>query len=190
MKAATKYFAVSLLCAAWSLPAFAAPPAGRLLLPDFGALGPKATDSITITLDASLLAVAARFLDSGDPDERAVQEMLAGLQGIYVKSYTFDKAFAYPAADIDTVRKQLATPGWQKIVEVRSGKQQTAVDIFICQVGQKSTGLAIIATEPRQFTIVNIVGAIDLDKLHKLEGRFGVPKLSPTAGPEPHGPAK
>ena len=38
-------------------------------------------------------------------------------------------------------------------------------------------GLALIASEPRQFTIVNIVGAIDLDKLHKLEGQFGVPKL-------------
>jgi len=35
----------------------------------------------------------------------------------------------------------------------------------------------LIASEPRQFTIVNIVGAIDLDKLHKLEGQFGVPKL-------------
>jgi hypothetical protein len=38
-------------------------------------------------------------------------------------------------------------------------------------------GLAVIATEPRQLTIVNIVGAIDLDKLHRLEGRLGVPKL-------------
>jgi hypothetical protein len=35
----------------------------------------------------------------------------------------------------------------------------------------------LIASEPRQFTIVNIIGAIDLDKLHKLEGQFGVPKL-------------
>jgi len=41
----------------------------------------------------------------------------------------------------------------------------------------QATGLALIASEPRQFTIVNIVGAIDLDKLHKLEGQFGVPKL-------------
>jgi hypothetical protein len=190
MNAAKKCFAVSLLCAAWSLPAFAASPSARLLLPDFSALGPKATDSITITLDAPLLAVAARFLDSGDPDELAVKSMLGDLQGIYVKSYTFDKAFAYPAAEIDAVRKQLALPGWQKIVEVRSGKQQTAVDIFICQVQQKPTGLAIIATEPRQFTIVNIVGAIDLDKLHKLEGRFGVPKLPPAVGSEMRRPAK
>ena len=41
----------------------------------------------------------------------------------------------------------------------------------------QAVGLALIASEPRQFTIVNIVGAIDLDKLHKLEGQFGVPKL-------------
>jgi hypothetical protein len=37
--------------------------------------------------------------------------------------------------------------------------------------------MALIATEPRELTIVNIVGAIDLDKLHKLEGHFGVPGL-------------
>jgi hypothetical protein len=41
----------------------------------------------------------------------------------------------------------------------------------------QAVGLAVIASEPRQFTIVNIVGAIDLDKLHKLEGQLGVPKL-------------
>jgi hypothetical protein len=40
----------------------------------------------------------------------------------------------------------------------------------------QAIGLALIASEPRQFTLVNIVGAIDLDKLHRLEGQFGVPK--------------
>ena len=38
-------------------------------------------------------------------------------------------------------------------------------------------GLAIIASEPREFVIVNIVGSIDLEKLHELEGKFGVPEL-------------
>jgi hypothetical protein len=38
-------------------------------------------------------------------------------------------------------------------------------------------GMAIVASEPRQFTIVNIVGSIDLNKLHKLEGHFGVPNI-------------
>jgi len=51
------------------------------------------------------------------------------------------------------------------------------VDIYMMTVNGKALGLALIASEARQFTIVNIVGAIDLDKLRKLEGQFGVPKL-------------
>lgn len=186
-----KWIALSSLCALACVPAFAAsPPSARLLLPDFSALGATATDSVAITLDAPLLAFAAKFLDSADPDQRAVQEMIGGLQGIYVKSYTFNKPFAYPATDVEAVRKQLNAPGWQQIVQVRSGEKQSAVDIFVCQVQSKPIGLAIIATEPRQFTVVNIVGAIDLDKLHKLEGRFGVPRLPPVEGAGPTNPGK
>jgi hypothetical protein len=32
-------------------------------------------------------------------------------------------------------------------------------------------------SEPREFTVVNIVGSIDLEKLRRLEGKFGVPKI-------------
>jgi hypothetical protein len=35
----------------------------------------------------------------------------------------------------------------------------------------------VIASEPREFTIVNIVGSIDLDKISQLEGQFGIPKM-------------
>ena len=177
IKSALKALWLPFVLAVLSVPAIAASASGKLVLPDFNTLGPGATDSVSIALDAPLLAIAARFLSSEDPDERTMKDMIGGLQGIYVKSYTFDKAFAYPANDVNAVRRQLVAPAWQKILEVRNGKQETSVDIFICQVGQKPAGLAIIATEPRQFTIVNIVGAIDLDKLHKLEGRFGIPKL-------------
>jgi len=99
------------------------------------------------------------------------------LQGIYIRSYTFDKDAAYQQADIDAVRNQLSAPGWNRLVQTRSRKSQANVDIYIMVADNQATGLALIASEPRQFTIVNIVGAIDLDKLHKLEGQFGVPKL-------------
>jgi hypothetical protein len=39
------------------------------------------------------------------------------------------------------------------------------------------TGVAIIATEPRQFTVVNIAGPVDLDSLADLSGHFNLPKL-------------
>jgi len=157
--------------------ASAATPEPKLLLPNFDALADKASESVTITLDSSLLGMAAKFLDPNNPEDAAAKEVLSGLQGIYVKSYTFDEDFAYPKADIDRVRKQLSLPGWSRLVEVRSRKERADVDIYISVAGGKALGLVIIATEPREFTIVNIVGAVDLDKLHQLEGKFGVPKL-------------
>jgi hypothetical protein len=154
-----------------------AAPNPRLLLPEFSALAQKATESVTITLDAGLLAMAGRFLNGNDPQDAATKEILKGLQGIYIRSYTFDKDAAYRQTDIDAVRNQLSGPGWNRLVETRSRKSQANVDIYIMVANNQATGLALIASEPRQFTIVNIVGAIDLEKLHKLEGQFGVPKL-------------
>ena len=156
---------------------FGAAPEPKLLLPSFEGLSEKASESVTITLDSTLLGMAARFLDPNNPEDAAAREVLTGLQGIYVKSFTFEEDFSYPKADIDRVRKQLSAPGWSRLVEVRSKKEQADVDIYMSVSGNKALGLAIIASEPREFTIVNIVGSVDLDKLHQLEGKFGVPKL-------------
>jgi hypothetical protein len=156
--------------------AFAAPNP-KLAIPSFSALAQKATESVNITLDTGLLGLAAKFLDGSNPQDAATQEVLKGLQGIYVRSYTFDHDAVYQQADIDAVRSQLAAPGWNRLVETRSRKTRADIDIYIMIDHNQAIGLVLIASEPRQFTIVNIVGAIDLDKLHKLEGQFGVPKL-------------
>jgi hypothetical protein len=180
---AKSLMAVALLVpmGAWSA------PNPRLVLPEFASLAQKATQSVVITLDASLLAIAGRFLDGNDPQDAATKDIIKGLQGIYVRSYTFDQDFAYSQADLDAVRNQLAAPGWIRLVQTRSKKTHADVDIYLMVVGKAAIGLAVIASEPREFTIVNIVGSIDLDKLHKLEGQFGVPKLdvdrAPSAAP-------
>jgi len=157
--------------------ALAAPPA-QLVLPEFPELSARATESVNISLDPSLLSLAAGFLDSSDPGDAATKDLIGGLKGIYVRSYTFDQDFAYPLAQVDLVRKQLAAPAWQRLVEVNSAREHTHVDIYVAVDRGVANGLAIIASEPREFTIVNIVGAIDLAKLHRLEGKFGIPKLA------------
>lgn len=149
----------------------------RLAIPTFQGLEKNAAQVVTITLDAALIGLAAKFLDDSRPEDAAAKELIQGLTGIYVKSFTFDADFAYPRADVESVRKQLSAPGWQRLVEVRSKKEQANVDVYISVEGNKAKGLAIIASEPREFTIVNIVGAVDLQKMHQLEGRFGIPKL-------------
>jgi hypothetical protein len=172
-----KKYTLQLLFALLAPTLACAAPNPKLAMPEFAGLAQKATESVTITLDTALLAMAGKFLDGNDPQDAATKEVIKGLRGIYVRSYTFDKDSAYQQADIDAVRSQLSAPGWTRLVETRSRKTRADVDIYILIDNDQAVGLALIASEPRQFTIVNIIGAIDLDKLHKLEGQFGVPKL-------------
>jgi len=163
---------------------------GRLNLPEFAALADKASETVAVNLDSRLLGMAARFLSSEDPEEAKAKQLVSSLTGIYVQHFSFESDYAYPKGDIDRVRKQLGGPGWSRIVEARSKKENTNVDVFILVDGDKAQGLAIIASEPREFTIVNIVGTIDLEQLHDLEGNFGVPELEIETGKKPAASAK
>ena len=161
-------------------------PKGMVVLPEFATLADKASETVNVQLDSRLLGMACRFLNSENPEEAQAKKFCTSLQGIYVRHFTFDSDFAYPKGDIDAVRRQLAAPGWSRIVEARSKKENTNVDVFVLIDGDKAQGLSIIASQPREFTIVNIVGSIDLEQLHDLEGKFGVPNLEiETSKPAP-----
>ena len=153
------------------------PLRGQLMLPEFAALADKASETVSVTLDANLLGMGCRFLSSEDPEQAKAKKLCTSLRGIFVRHFTFDSEYAYPKADIDRVRRQLSAPGWNRIVEARSKKENTDVDVFVLIDGEKAQGLSIIASQPREFTIVNIVGNIDLEDLHELEGQFQIPKL-------------
>ena len=172
--------AALLICA----PALAQQPKGLLRLPEFPSLADKASESVVVTLDSALLGMASRFLDASDPEQASAKKLVSSLSGIYVRSYKFDTDFAYPKADIDGVRRQLSAPGWSRMVEAHSKKENTDVDVFMLVDNGKAMGLAIIASEPREFTIVNIVGSIDLEQLHEIEGKFGVPELEIESAPK------
>lgn len=141
----------------------------------FPDLADKATEVVDITLDANMLRLAAKFLSGADADERAVREVIGGLEGIYVRSYEFAKEGEYDRGLIDKVKSQLGS-SWKPLVTVRS-KSKENVSIMADMRGDKIAGLVIIATEPREFTIVNINGPIDIDRLASLSGQFGIPEL-------------
>jgi len=183
MKILTALCLATLACTA----AAAEQTKGLLRIPEFAALADKASESVNVTLDSQLLGMGCRFLSSEDPEQADVKKLCTSLSGIYVRSYTFDSDFAYPKADVGGVRRQLSGPGWSRIVEARSHKENTNVDVFVMIDNGKARGLGIIASEPREFTIVNIVGNIDLEQLHSLEGKFSIPNLGieTTKKPEP-----
>jgi hypothetical protein len=149
----------------------------RLKIDHLDKLSERASETVEVTLDERLLQLAAKFLNSNNPEEAKVKELVAGLKGVYVRVFEFDKPGEYAASDVDPLRSQLLSPGWSKIVGVRSRREGNNVDVHIKYQGKSILGLAIITAEPKELTIVNIVGPIDLEKLSQLEGQFGIPKF-------------
>jgi hypothetical protein len=154
----------------------------RLQLPALQGLAEKASETVDITLDAALLQLAAGFLGK-DEDAAEIKQVLQDLKGIYVKSYEFDRDGMYAVGDVDGVRKQLAAGNWNRLVDVKSSREASQSEVYVWMDKGVPGGLAILSAEPRQLTIVNIVGRIDLERLRKLEGQFGIPRLDDR---EPH----
>lgn len=165
-------FAIALLL----LVTVASPAFAQKINLDFPGLAERAEEVVDITLDADMLRMAAKFFGNKTADDRALRDMIAGLEGIYVRSYEFDRDGEYDRELVDRVRKQLG-PSWKPLVTVRSKKKEN-VNILADMRGDRVFGLVIIATEPREFTVVNIVGAIDVERLAQLEGQFGIPRVT------------
>lgn len=145
----------------------------------------KASDSVDVSLNGSTLQFAAKFLDDKDADEAKVKKLISGVDGIYVKSLSFNSDGAWSKADLDSIRAQLREPEWSRILGFKSVEDGETAEVFVRTQNKKITGVAILAAEPRELTVVNIVGAVDLDSLADLSGHFGLPKLEPAPAPRP-----
>ncbi len=139
-------------------------------------LAQRATESVDVTLDASMLQLASGFLSHDDPDEKQVKKLVSKLKGVYVRSFEFDKEGQYSLADVEAFRNQFKSPGWSRIVGVKSGRGETS-DIFLKKNGDAVGGLVVIAAEPKELTIVHIDGPINPEELSELGGHMGIPKI-------------
>jgi hypothetical protein len=136
----------------------------------------KASQTVDVNIDERLMRLAAKVLDDKDENERQVKKLVEGLKGIYVKSFQFETDGQYVAADVETIRTQLRGPGWTRLVNVTS-KKEGVLEVYLLFNGDQVGGLAVLHTDDRELTVVNIVGPVDVDKLAKLEGQLGIPEL-------------
>ena len=156
---------------------------GSLVIPDFHALQREATDSVNISLDPWLIRGASALMGDNDPDSVAMKRLLTGIESIQIRSFEFATDFVYPTAAIDVIRQQLTDPGWTRMVQVHNRKDRQDVDIYLKMEQNRAGGFALIASEPRQLTIINIVGSMNMEDLPMLERHFHLAQFGlPTAG--------
>ena len=163
---------ITTACLLLTLPLLASAQTPELKIPAFDDLQHKAVDSVSITLDSMILGLAGNFMNDGDPNAAQLKKTLAGLKSVQVRSFRFDSDFAYSKSDLDSVRTQLSTPGWSRLVQVRDRDKNEDVDVYLAIDKHIVKGVAIITSDPRKFTIVNVVGTLDMDEIAQLQKAF------------------
>ena len=158
---------------ALAMPALAQTASSPLPLPPAveKELAAKAANVTEVTLNKNMLGFAAKFMtnkNGGDND--AARHLIEGLEGIYVRDYEFDKAGDYSMDEVDKLRQYFETTDWTPIVRDHEKKSGEMTDVMIKMVNGESHGMFILSAEPKELSIVLILGPIRMDQLGALGG--------------------
>ena len=186
MKRVLSSVGVLIILIAVSLPRTAEAQGARLRLDGLTRLADAASNVTDIGLDPAMLQLAGNFLSSQNESTAPAKQLLSGLTGVYVKSFEFDRDNAYSPSDIEGIRSQFKTSptpanpltgAWHRVLVTEEKKNGELVEIYMWREGERTGGVAILVAEPRELTVVNLVGDIDLAKLAALQGQFGIPAV-------------
>jgi hypothetical protein len=100
--------------------------------------------------------------------------LIEGLDGIYVREYEFDKEGQYSMEEIEQLRKYFETSEWSPIVRERERQSGETTDVMVKLVNGQTRGMFILETEPKELTIVLILGPVRMEDLGKLKGIGGL----------------
>ena len=136
-------------------------------------LADRASNYTEVSLDKKMLAFASHFMN--DQDDAEGKRIVEKLNGVYVRSYEFDKPGQYTAADLDAIRSQFDTPEWTTLVKTRSKGGSDDADIYMKLVNDEVQGMFILDAESKELNFVYISGPIRPEDLRDLSGNFGIP---------------
>lgn len=161
----------------------------RLKLDHLDALEARARDVVEVNIDGKLLDLAKRVtLKVNDEKAKKVAAAISGLKGIYVRVYRFETDNEYNMADVDLIRSQLTAPGWERLADVRSKKNNQKVDVYTMFTGDLMSGIAVVISDTKSIAVVNMIGPIDIELLAELGGKLSIPDIDIDRGnknPEP-----
>jgi hypothetical protein len=157
--------------------AYAQDPA-RLHFERLNGLEARAQDVVEVNVDGKLLELAKRVMVKvNDENARKVGQAISGLKGIYVRVFNFANDNEYNVADVEDLRAQLQAPGWEKLANVRSKRNNQKVDVYTMFTGDTMSGIAVVVSESRSIALVNVIGPIDIDMLAEISGKMNIPKI-------------
>lgn len=140
-------------------------------------LAARASNVTEVTLGKNMLDFAAQFMSGKDEDDVEARKLIQGLDGIYVRDYEFEKDGDYTPEQLEQLRQYFETSQWTPIVRDRERKSRESTDVMVKMVNGESRGMFILDAEPKEISIVLILGPIRMDQLGQLKGLSGLGAL-------------
>ncbi len=168
-----------------ALPAQPPPPAQSPVAPlnnqvrewvpeGIAALGQNASSRTEFTLDHSMLVLASK-LDKVNEDLRRV---IAGVNGVSVRSFHFPGAVSYDPAIMDWISQQYREAGWQHLVSKHRDDRGLTTDLWVHLEHASIRDVAVLFVGVKDLNFVSVSGSITPIELLHLSGHFGIPKMN------------
>jgi hypothetical protein len=153
----------------------------RLQLDQLNHLASRARETVEVTMDRPAVQLVAKLTSLSGDDQNRFRDLAVRLQGIYVRGYEFEREGEFSEADVETVRSQLRTPSWRRIVQVRERSGENN-EVYIMPRAEVAEGVAVISTDPRRLCVINLVGSLSLDEFNLLDREFKFTKCGEHSG--------
>lgn len=140
-------------------------------------LAAHAANVTEVTLGKDMLGFASKFMNGKQGDDAEAQQLIQGLDGIYVRNYEFAKEGDYTPEQVEQLRQYFETSAWTPLVRDRESKNRESTDVMVKMVNGESRGMFILSVEPKEISIVLILGPIRMDQLGALKGLGGLGAL-------------
>lgn len=138
-------------------------------------LGANAKNKTKITISPEMMKLASGMLGN-DKETESVKKLVANVNTMTVRSYEYAEKGQYNDADLAPLRDYLKRQKWSQMVDSEEDGEHS--EIYLQPQGPgKVGGMAIIAAEKKEVTVVFISGSLGIDDLSKLSGQMGIPDI-------------
>jgi hypothetical protein len=153
---------------------------GQLKLSVFDKLKAQASDSVNLNLGKDLLTLGSGLLGDGKGDAAKVKKLAEGLSSILIQSLEFEKEGVYSSADVQQIISEMSGPGWTLVLSADEKKEHEISRIWIKSSSSGELGgLRIMSAEPKELSVIEIIGKVSLKDLGDLGGLgLGIPNLA------------
>ena len=123
---------------------------------DLESLGMRDTNRVmSLSIGPTLLHFAARYID----DDPEIRNLLRDLDGVRVRIYEIDGDAGRVAARIQSMSQHMQADGWEPVVLVREGNEETHMLLRNTQ-GRISGMTVLVSDGESEAVVVNLMGEI------------------------------